>query len=101
MSRNHGYYFAMGLLIELNRDVEQRLRSEAERCGVSIADYAARVLSDAVEPRPGRKLEEILDRWDAEDRTDDPTELARRRKEWEQFSREFDDNRSSSRRLFT
>jgi hypothetical protein len=38
--------------------------------------------------------------WDAEDRTDDPAEIERRERDWEELKAALNANRGSARKLF-
>ena len=43
---------------------------------------------------------EMLDRWDEEDKTDDPEEIARRVAEWEEFKKGMNEHHSSNRIIY-
>jgi hypothetical protein len=43
---------------------------------------------------------EMLDRWDEEDKTDDPEELARREAEWQEFKNGINENSLSGRIIY-
>ena len=80
------------MTINLSPEIEDRLRSEAERRGVGVNEYAQQLLNQALPPqptgqpqRPGQTTIDLLNKWEADDWTDDQEELARRRRELEEF----------------
>jgi hypothetical protein len=92
--------------IALPPEIESRLKGEALRQGVSETEYVSKIVLDHLPPTAdARSLSALLAQWDAEDATDDPVELARRREENEEFQRQMNLNRlemegPGSRRLF-
>ena len=91
----------MTLTIDLPDDVARELRNEAERRGVEVGQFAAQIIRENLSAGEGvASLEALFSQWDAEDATDDPQELARRRKEWEELKRGLNANRRSGRKLF-
>ena len=42
----------------------------------------------------------MLDRWDKEDETDDPEEIARRQADWEEFKEGMNENHTSNRVIY-
>lgn len=86
------------LSVPINDELEQRLRGEAERQGMDVADYAARLLQRALAvkgtgEKPNQATLDLLAEWDAQDETSDPAEARQRSEEAEQFMRNLDRNR--------
>jgi hypothetical protein len=76
----------MDITIELNGDEESRLRAVADRRGMSITECARQVLvTHLPDEEPQDRTLELFEQWAAEDATDDPEEIARRNREWEEF----------------
>jgi hypothetical protein len=91
----------MHLTIKLPDDLASELEHEAQRHGVDPQQYAARIIQENLPAAERAKaLRELFAQWDAEDATDDPEELARRQKEWDQLRRALNSNRTSGRKLF-
>jgi hypothetical protein len=99
----------MTLMLELTPELEDRLRREALRRGLAPEDYARDLLKqhlpESRPDRPGDSLKALFASWEAEDRTDDPEEIARRKRDWEELARNLDRNRvdaggTNVRRLF-
>jgi hypothetical protein len=81
--------------------VADRLAQEARLRNLDPAQYARQLLVQALpSAEPARSLRETFARWDAEDRTDDPTELQRRQEEWEQFRQAMNQHHSSRRKIY-
>jgi hypothetical protein len=88
------------MTIQLSPDVETRLQEEARRRGLDPAAYAARLI-DAGLPRTGSEVPahpdqatlDLLKRMQDEDATDDPGEIARREREFEEFKAAMNQNR--------
>lgn len=93
----------MTLMIELPAELEKRLRNEAQTHGVAPEDYARKVLEENI-PKPlpaeGNSLQRLFAKWDAEDATDDPAEIARRQQEWEELKKALNANHGSYRKPF-
>lgn len=91
----------MVLSIDIDAQTQERLRREAERNGVDVAEYARKLIESALPPeRPAQSLGELLGQWEAEDATDDPAVVADRQREWEELKRGLDAARTSNRKLF-
>jgi hypothetical protein len=94
----------MTLMIDLTEQLEARLREEALRRGVQTAEYAKLLIEQGLTPRAGpsqnQSTLDLLDRWEQEDQTDDPAELARRASETEEIKRALNENRTSGRKPF-
>lgn len=72
------------LTITLPADIEDRLKNEASRRGVDPGEFATRLL-DAALREPDHATLRVLSRWEAENHTDDPAEVARRQEEFREF----------------
>lgn len=82
------------MTITLPMEIESRLRGEAERQGIDAAEYAARLIDNALPKRVRDQATlDLLARWDEEDATDDPAEIARRRQEVQEFKEAMNRNR--------
>lgn len=81
------------MTITLPPHLEARLREQAGREGLDPAAYAARLIERHLPPAPDQASIDILKRWEAENATDDPEELARQREEGEAFMRNLARNR--------
>lgn len=103
----------MSLTIELPPAVEQWLNDQARRQGKQPQEVAASLLEKEAQAHPSAEgqrsipttrndsLLALLDRWDKEDETDDPEELDRRDREWEELKRNLNANRApGERKLF-
>ena len=99
----------MTLTIDLTPDVENRLKTEAQRQGVAPEDFARQLIEERLAPpassaptapsyEGSNSLTELFKKWDAEDATDDPAELERRRREWEELTQSLNDNHGSYRK---
>lgn len=73
----------MTLIIDLPRELEQRLADAARKEGAKPADFAQRLLAENLPPvetapaddNPNASSIAMIDRWIAEDATDDPEEI--------------------------
>ena len=83
------------LTIALPPGTESRLNEEALRRGLNAADYACELIESALIKKPEADLAtlEWLDKWEAENQTSDPEEIARRQKEFEEFKEGMNRNR--------
>lgn len=82
------------MTISLPPTLEARLNDAAARRGMPVQEYAAQLIEQAlVRPSANQKTLQLLAQWDAEDATDDPQEIARRRKEAEEFMQGLARNR--------
>jgi hypothetical protein len=85
----------MTLTIELTPEEEARLQAAAREQGLEPAECAHRLLTEhlpAVDPED-RTLE-LFAAWDAEDATDDPEEIQRRNREWEELKAQMNETRT-------
>jgi hypothetical protein len=83
------------MTIILPAEIESRLKNEANRQGVDPSQLAAALLSRALDP-PDQATLDVLARWEAENATDDPAEIARREQELQEFKRAMNRNRLDS-----
>ena len=93
----------MTLTLDLPAELETRLRSAAQSRGVAPEEWVKAMLEQNL-PLPKTKgansLAELFAQWEAEDATDDPAEIARRQKEWEELKQAMNENRGSYRKPF-
>jgi hypothetical protein len=94
---------AMTLSIELSPDAERKLGREAGLHGVTPEQYAKDLIerglpagAPAEGSKPDDKTLELFARWEEEDRTDDPHEIARRIQEFEDFKRTINETREQA-----
>jgi uncharacterized protein YhaN len=96
----------MTITVQIPPEAEARLRSAAAQLGVDAAEYAQRLIEQglsqlcAASPAADRATAELLARWDAEDATSDPAEIARRQQEWEEFRNSMNTNSLSGRPIY-
>jgi hypothetical protein len=94
----------MTFTIDIDERLKARLDEAARRRGVEAGEYARQLIEQSLPPAdgdtPNRATLELLARWDREDETSDPAELARRRQELEELKRSLNENRTSGRKLF-
>lgn len=90
------------MTITLPPDVESRLMTEAQRLGVDPSRYATEIIEKALpapataptaSPVADQATIDLLNRWEAENATDDPEELARRQQEFDEFVAAMNRNR--------
>jgi hypothetical protein len=82
------------LTIALPIETENRLKGEASRHGLDVSDYARQLIETALfKPKVDQVTIDLLDRWEREQATDDPEEIARRQKEFEEFKEGMNRNR--------
>jgi hypothetical protein len=80
------------MTIMLPPEIEARLKAEAAKHGVDLNEYAQRLIAQSLPPQVSCRTS-LFAKWDAEDETDDPEELARQRAEAEQFMQNLARNR--------
>jgi hypothetical protein len=90
------------LTIDIPPDLEERLRHTAARDGVDAAEYVRRLLLEKLgsDAAPDEATLKLLSTWDAEDATDDPSEIGSRQEEWERFKQALNESHSSNRRVY-
>src|SRR5690348_16088841 len=82
------------MTITLPEDLGNRVRDEARRAGLDPSELVRRVVAEHLQvPDAGRSLDELFSRWEAEDLTSDPKELAQRSRETEELKRAMNRNR--------
>ncbi len=90
----------------ISPELESRLRSQAEEAGLNEAEYARRLLEDALRfsattaPLVDQATLDLLSRWDDEDQTANPAEVARRQHDWEQFKASINAHSLSNRPVY-
>ena len=93
----------MTLTINIPPETERQLKMEAARAGIDETEYARRLIEQAL-PQPKPVADEatldLLAQWDAEDATEDPAEIARRQREWEEFRKSMNQNSISGRPVY-
>jgi hypothetical protein len=64
------------------------VKGEALRHDVNAAEYARKIIDDALaKPVPDQAGIDVLTKWERDNATDDPDEIARRQKEFEELKR--------------
>ena len=82
------------LTFTLPPEVESRLEAEASRRGLPAAELVRKLIDDALPaPKIDQATIDLLDRWERENATDDPEEIARRQIEFEEFKEGMNRNR--------
>ena len=89
----------MTLKLDLPPDLERRLKSEAERRGMEPEVYALGLIEERLAPQatPNNSLARLFAQWEAEDATNDPEEIARRQREWEELRKALNEDHGSFR----
>lgn len=91
----------MSITIHIPDELSAQLEDEARRRGVEPQQFAVEIIRDRLPPVDKAKaLRSLFDQWAAEDATDDPAEIMRRREEWAQLKRALNENRTSGPKLF-
>jgi len=57
-------------------------------------------LADSQAAQDAKRTLDLLDQWELEDRTDDPEELQRRRRDFEEFKAGINSSHSSDRKIY-
>ncbi|HEV2292989.1 MAG TPA: hypothetical protein VGR35_03985 [Tepidisphaeraceae bacterium] len=82
------------MTITLKPDVENRLQEAARREGIEPSEYSNKLLDQTLpQPNPDQSTIESLNKWEADNWTDDPEEIARRQVEFEEFKKSVNRNR--------
>lgn len=94
----------MTLSILLSPQAEAKLREKAAALGEPVDVYASRVLEQAAvslsDPVNDQATIDLLRAWIAEDATDDPAEIERRQRDWEEFATSINAHHSSNRKVY-
>ena len=95
----------MTLTIDISSETQSRLKNEAARLGIDEAEYARRLIEQSLPraktpPAIDQATLDLFARWDVEDQTDDPAEIARRKKQWEEFRDSMNEHSLSSRKVY-
>ena len=94
------------MTVALPEDLESQLHAEASRHGMQAVDYAVSLIRLALpaakppKPEADQVTLDLLARWDAEDRTDDPVEIQRRNAQWEEFRRSMNEHSLSDHPVY-
>lgn len=80
------------MTITLRPEVETRLQEAARREGIEPDEYANKLLEKAL-PHRNQSTIDLLNKWEAENWTDDPEEIARQQAEGEEFMRSLAQSR--------
>jgi hypothetical protein len=86
----------MTLTINIPPETVQRLRHEAARLGVDEGECAKRLIESGLPhdvPDVDQATLDLLVKWDKEDETSDPVEIARRTQEFEELKTALNQNR--------
>jgi hypothetical protein len=83
------------LTITVQGNLEDRLKRAAESAKADPQAVAEKVLDEHL-PNPNQATLDLLAKWEADEATIDPEELARRRTEGEQLLRSLAENRLAS-----
>jgi hypothetical protein len=87
----------MDIIIKLSEEEGARLRATAARNGVSTAECARQVLVTHLPPEePEDRTLELFAQWESEDATNDPEEIVRRNREWEEFKASINATRAAA-----
>jgi hypothetical protein len=87
----------MTITIDLTPEEGARLNAAARKNGVSVSECARQVLTAHLPPaEPKDRTLELFAQWEAEDATDDPEEIARRNREWEEFKASMNATRAAA-----
>jgi hypothetical protein len=82
------------MTLAIPAELEDRLRLQARRLGVSVDEYAAKLLAANLPPAAREQsLAELFANWALEDATDDPDEIARRNAEFEELKQAMNRSR--------
>jgi hypothetical protein len=82
------------MTIALPPEIEERLQGEASRCGLGVEELAAKLIAEHLSPAAGGgALGDLFARWEREDATVDPQELARRQRELAELKEAMNRNR--------
>jgi uncharacterized protein YggE len=78
------------MTVQLRPEIEARLREQAERAKMEPGVYASSLIERGLTVGPPDQATlDLLARWKAEDRTDDPEEIGRREADVQEFMQEM------------
>jgi len=95
-----GILTPMTLAIDLPPVLLVRVQARAQERGMSLNEYVAKLIEEALPGEPNARGISLLKGWEAEDATDDPTELEARRADWAATKAALNEGHSSERKLF-
>ena len=78
----------MTLTIQIPDELQARLQREAALLGISESEYAKMILEKSQPVTISKSAQDMLDllaKWDTEDYTTDPVEIARRQQDFEEL----------------
>jgi len=82
------------LTITVPPEMESQLHGRASRLGIEAGEYAMRLIEEGLaKPVADQATLDLLEKWDREQATDDPEEIARRQREVEEFMEGMNRNR--------
>jgi len=100
----------MTISIDLPPELEARLKSQAEKSGLAPREYILRFLEDKLpldsdmehQREVNQQALALLASWELRDATNDPTEIARRNKDFEEFRTAINETRemAGSRKIY-
>ena len=92
------------MTIKLPADLEMRVKGEATRRGLAPEEFVTQLISAQLAgpgvANPNRATLDLLAKWDEEDETTDPREIARRQKQWEDFRQSMNDHSLTGRPVY-
>ncbi len=90
----------MTVELELKPELDARLRKAAQARDLTIGQYLARLVEEAVSMAQNETAVALLEDWQKEDATDDPSEIEEREAEWTAFKTAVNERRSSDRVVY-
>ncbi len=100
----------MTITLNLKPEVESVFTRKATAEGKPLPEYIEDLLEETVKQEPLVYSQEqlaknqaaiaMLERWDQEDETDDPEEIARRQADWEEFRKGMNEHHTSNRIIY-
>ena len=100
----------MTITLNLKPEVESAFTRKATAEGKPLPEYIEGLLEETVKQEPLIYSQEqlaknqaaiaMLERWDQEDETDDPEEIARRQADWEAFKKGMNEHHTSNRVIY-
>jgi len=91
----------MTVRLELDAQTEANIVAQAAARGIPVERYLQSLIEEAAnQGTSGVATLALFEKWDAEDATDDPAELERRRAEFEEFKAGVNANRLGERVIY-